>query len=777
MSDAGFGAPDTSRGPGRKTGKRRSGLASAFFLAVLSVAVYVPALRVPFLMDDQAILIENPSIRRAGNVLKFLWPRYWREDHPGTKGLYRPAREMLFTATYAAYGLSPGAFHAVSLALHSATVVMVYLAAVALTGSPRAGLTAGVLFAVHPVHVEAVVWAKNAGDLLCAFFALLCLYLNICRSADGRGAAARADRLCGVLSAAAFAVALLSKETALSVPALLVVYWWLQRPGGRLRAAVRRTAVLWLLGAAYAGLIVAPLFADERALLGAPRTIRVSLGLRFAMLAKTVVHYQRLLFVPVYQNAMHQFDHPRSMTEPGVLRDMVMFAAIVAATLAIAARWRRGRLAVLWAGLSLAPVCNAIPYSGRPVGENRLYWPSVGLCLLAAGLVREVQAVGQRRLRRWSAAVGVAAAAVFAALLVARLDVWMDARTLWRDMLRKSPAWPEAYHGLGWIAWQQGHPERALSLLRKAATLCDPGTPPATHATYRYSLAMACAGYGRMEEARRHALAARKFAAERWDLRLACAEALADRDEMAAVETGLRAALDKRPDWSGGWLTLGRCRLGLGDTNGALTALQRGVELDPREAGPRLLLGEGYGLAGRWSEAEQAFRTATDLAPQSAQGREQLGTALLMQGKLQEAEAALRSALAVAPDYAPAVTGLGVVLLERGQVEQAAGTLALAARLAPGDARTLGAYGAALIALGNDAGAIDPLERAVMLAPPGEQRVLTALRDLVGCLVRTGQLGRAVQWQEQVVRLRPGDDQERAALQRLREAAKQIDGR
>ena len=89
MSDAGFGAPDTSRGPGRKTGKRRSGLASAFFLAVLSVAVYVPALRVPFLMDDQAILIENPSIRRARNVLKFLWPRYWREDHPDTSDAWR----------------------------------------------------------------------------------------------------------------------------------------------------------------------------------------------------------------------------------------------------------------------------------------------------------------------------------------------------------------------------------------------------------------------------------------------------------------------------------------------------------------------------------------------------------------------------------------------------------------------------------------------------------------------------------------------------------------
>ena len=737
-----------------------------FAVALIAVACYVPFLRGPFLSDDLAIIVANPAVRQLGSPLRLLSPGYWREHHPGTKGLYRPIRETLFGLVYAGAGPSPVAFHSVNLALHAGTTIMVYMLARAVLGAAWPALLAGLFFAVHPLHAEPVIWAKNAGDLLCAFFALLSAYL--CVGYDRRAGGGRRSALWLAGACAAFAAALLSKESAITLPLLLFVYFAFQRPGRGLRKAVLRTAPLWAVAALYLAVIVAPLFVGEAPVFGAARSIKVSVPLRLAMFAKTVTFYHRLLLFPVPLNALHQFDHPHSLADPGVVRDMVLCVAFAAATILAAVYWRRGRLAVLWAGISLAPSYNLIPYSGRPVGENRLYFPSVGVCLLLGLMVGRVVERPRSAAARAGRILAVALLVVFAWMLVDRGQVWQTRRAFWRDAARKAPGWSEGFEELGQLAWDSGHARAGVALLERAAALCDASVPPWTHAVYRYSLATAYARMGRQAEARREYAKATRLDPRRPDLRFHVVEALRDAQGVKEVRRDLAAWLKKRTQWVEGWVLLGRCMLMTGEVEEAVGVLARAAGIAPREVTPRLFLGQAQLRLGRSPEAVATLSQATKLGPHLAYAWERLGTAHLSMARFGEAERCFRRARRLAPGLVSATTGLGVTLLEQRRPDDAARVLADAAEMAPWDPRTVGAYGAALMAAGRHGSAIPPLERAAKLAPPGEPRAQSVWRNLVECHVRLGQFGRAVRWQEMLVKHRPGDAEAKARLQWLR---------
>src|SRR5437867_11712968 len=159
--------------------------------------------------------------------------------------MYRP----LALASYAFDWQLGGAawwFHAVNVAWHAGASVAVAWLAQRWTGEPRssergerAALAAGLLFAVHPVHVEAVANIVGRAELMAALFAILCVYAALAK-----------DRLWW--SAAALAAGLLSKENAVVAPALIVWGWLVElvpRPAWRRMAAY---AAVWLaLGTAY----------------------------------------------------------------------------------------------------------------------------------------------------------------------------------------------------------------------------------------------------------------------------------------------------------------------------------------------------------------------------------------------------------------------------------------------------------------------------------------------------------------------------------------------
>ena len=216
---------------------------------VLAAVVALPGLGNHLLSDDFALLHTNVG-QSAGDLLN---PFLQQSTSRAAGGSYRPLTEAVIGLEYLLWGNSPVAFHLTSLLLHAlCSLLCLWLVKVLVPPRPAVALTAGLLFAVHPVHGDAIFWLSARSDLLCTFFFLLSMILYVRgRGPDRRRAPTLGSVLC-------FILALLSKEVALSLP-FLVVLLDLAAPSPesfrqRFKRHVPRFGVYALVALAYLGL-------------------------------------------------------------------------------------------------------------------------------------------------------------------------------------------------------------------------------------------------------------------------------------------------------------------------------------------------------------------------------------------------------------------------------------------------------------------------------------------------------------------------------------------
>ncbi len=234
-------------------------------VAGCALVVYLGALRNGFAVDDVPIIVLNPLVAAPSGIWRTFGAPYWPPDLGGH--MYRPLVIAGFALDRWVDG--PVWFHAVNLLWHAGTAVAV-TALARRWADTTAALVAGVLFAVHPVHVEAVANVVGRAELMAALFVGLAVYAALVRERVG-------------WSAAALALGLLSKENAAVAPALIGLGWLvgLARPD---RRRIARFVASWVLvGGAYAVVravvrhpfagseSIAPLFVGE-----SPLTVRLT---------------------------------------------------------------------------------------------------------------------------------------------------------------------------------------------------------------------------------------------------------------------------------------------------------------------------------------------------------------------------------------------------------------------------------------------------------------------------------------------------------------------
>jgi hypothetical protein len=175
--------------------------------------------------DDHVTLYRNPDFNPpAASTLATCW----RQPHgrlyiPVTYTFWWTLAEMSWTPA----GLDPAVFHAVSVVLHVAAACLVMAILLRMTGSLAAACAGALLFALHPVQVEAVAWASGAKDLLAGVLSLAAIVLFL-RRADARTPQMRWLWLGAATFA--FVLAMLAKPSAVVVPlVLLPIAWWVDR--------------------------------------------------------------------------------------------------------------------------------------------------------------------------------------------------------------------------------------------------------------------------------------------------------------------------------------------------------------------------------------------------------------------------------------------------------------------------------------------------------------------------------------------------------------------
>jgi len=419
-------------------------------VAACAVVVYLGALWNGFAVDDVPIIVLNPLVAHASGIWRAFAAPYWPPDLGGH--MYRP----LVIAGFALDRLlgSTAWFHAVNLAWHAAASVAVVALARRWMDSTGA-LVAGLLFAVHPVHVEAVANVVGRAELMAALFTLLAVYAALVHEHVA-------------WSAAALALGLLSKENAAVAPALIVWGWLLGLARPDRRRMVWFVASWVIVGGAYAAVraavrhpfveyrSIAPMFVAEPGL-----TVRLTAVSAFADVL-------RLLVFPLTLRVDYSPDERTVVTTPFDWR----FAAGLVCALAwigtLIVAWKRGRkleaFGLGWTGIAFLPVANLLYPAGFYLAERTLYLPSAGLVLAAAAwLARQ-----PRELLRPVAAAVLVLGAVRSA---PRVLVWRDDAHVTRSILDDSPRSYVGHKRMIGLFLDHHQPALALDAARVAARL------------------------------------------------------------------------------------------------------------------------------------------------------------------------------------------------------------------------------------------------------------------------------------------------------------------
>ncbi|NUS97299.1 MAG: hypothetical protein HOQ11_07820, partial [Gemmatimonadaceae bacterium] len=427
-------------------------------IVLLAIAVSFTSLGNTYAYDDGYIVAGNERIRSLANIPKLFTDSYWGAGT--TAGGYRPLTLAMFAIEWFVGGTRPIAMHAANILIYAAMCLAVFL--LARRFLPRtAAWIAAALFAVHPVHVEAVANLVGQGEVLTGLACVLGVWLYVRERDAGSMRWPVAFALVGC-----FVVAVLAKENGMVIPLLLLVAELTIVADRRPIAARFVTVRPFVLLLTLVGLVYIRTRAAVLGDLGGmpPHTAYVGLHLTSAHRVLTMIgmakEWARLLLWPArlvaeYSPPMVPFAIEMGPEQlPGLLVLVVTFAALWAA---MRRGWRDVSFGIWWTIVAMLPISGFLFTTGFILAERTLLLPSVGA-------MYAVVALG---LRAWRALprdvetrrpVRLALAGALAAIMLAgglhsaqRQLVWRDNDILFPITVHDAPDSYRAHQILG--AW------------------------------------------------------------------------------------------------------------------------------------------------------------------------------------------------------------------------------------------------------------------------------------------------------------------------------------
>ncbi|MBZ5569428.1 MAG: tetratricopeptide repeat protein [Acidobacteriia bacterium] len=351
---------------------------------LLTFAAYARTIVFDFVFDDHLQIALNPWVQAWQFVPHYFTGHVWNFQQPAWAGnYYRPLFLLWMRVMHAVFGLTPGWWHLMSIALHLVATWLVYRLGLRLLGSRRAAAVAAMLFGVNPVHIEAVAWISGNTETLVAI-ACMATFLAYLNWRDG--GTKRAWWL--TASVMLYVVSVLLKETGVVMPGVILAYEILapdENAGRRTRFNLRRTA---LLLAPYAVITLAYLGARGAVLRG------VVSPMHHRPLASVVLTWPKILWCylqllawPFRLNAYYDdFDLVKSFWSRDFVLPTLGIVALTGAFIVLFRRSRRmlfGGVAIL---LPLLPVVvGSVVFQMHDFIHDRfLYVPSIALAFMLA---------------------------------------------------------------------------------------------------------------------------------------------------------------------------------------------------------------------------------------------------------------------------------------------------------------------------------------------------------------------------------------------------------
>lgn len=452
--------------------RTRGHMLAFLLLLVVCFSAFANTLENPFISDDKSYIAENHLVRSETDVRAIFSSTY--PPFSQSQGLYRPLTTLSYrlNASWVG-GLRPYGFHYVNIFLHVVASFLVYLLLRELVGRALVAVAGGLVFAVHPVHTEAVSWIVGRAEILAALFALASLLAGL--RAVRSGSTVRFAGL-SLVSAGLFGLGVFSKETAAVAPLLFPL---LLRPGTQHSpVSTKRLAFLYGGFSVFAaGYLAARWFVLGS--LGMAGGYQAFYGMdgwvRLYTMATVFPLYLKLLVFPYPLSIDHAVPFRTTLGDPWVLGGMVLCAMYLAA-IGLAARRKDMRLlaGLAWIPAALLPVLNIIPV-GAVMAERFLYLPSVGIVMIGAlALARLLPAsAGRPDLARRTVVAALVSliVGVFSVMTFQRNADWSDPERFWGTTAARFPESPWARAALCDVLRERGDYEGAIAQCRKAVEL------------------------------------------------------------------------------------------------------------------------------------------------------------------------------------------------------------------------------------------------------------------------------------------------------------------
>ena len=535
-------------------------------LLIITFVAYQPVQHYGFIWDDDAHVTENLNLHSLHGLYQI-----WFE--PSSDPQYYPLQLTIYWIEYHLWGLQPFGYHFVNVLLHALNALLLWKTLQRL--EVKGAWLAALIFAVHPVQVESVAWISELKNLLSTTFYLAALLAYIeFRPLSGKVQTVSRRWGYWVLAIALFLCALLSKTTACTLPAvLLVLIWWKRRSVEK--ADLQALSPMFVLGLTL-GVMTAWLEKNHVGASGAEWSL--SFLERCLLAGRALWFYAGKLLWP----SPLIFIYPRWEIDPKVWWQYLFpAAAIVTLVWLWSLQKRIGReplVAVLCYTISLAPALgffNVYPFRFSYVADHFQYLASMALISLAVGSAAAIcgrAGVCGRNLGSLAAAIVLL---MLGGTTWRQSHIYQSPETLWSDTLAKNRRCWLARDNLGDALLRAGNIQEAVGQYEQALRI-KPDYPEAHNA-----LGLALDRLGRMQEAIEHfeqALRAEpNYAAAHNSLAIALYQQAREQEAIEHWKQALRI----QPDYAEVYCNLGIAMERAGELHEAIEYYQQALKLQP----------------------------------------------------------------------------------------------------------------------------------------------------------------------------------------------------
>jgi len=439
----------------------------AAVVALITFFVYCAALQNDFVqLDDDSYVFDNPHIRALNG--KFFWWAFFSFYSSN----WHPLTWISHALDYAVWGLNPAGHHLTNIMLHGINTFLVVLLIFRLIDAFKNSMgrndlfpfldekgilivagTAGLLFGLHPLHVESVAWISERKDLLCALFYLLSIIMYIKfivgagKKVNQQSLFARLFKKYYLFSFCFFILALLSKPMAVSLPVVLLIVDWY--PMSRVGSLKTSRVILYeklpfiLLGLASS---VVTIFAQHAG--GSLSSIKaIPLGTRLLVAGRSLIVYLIKIVYP--HNLVPFYPYPYilevSLSHVEYFAPILILIGITAACIFMMKKQKLWLSAWSYYVVTLAPVIGIMQVGGQSMADRYLYLPSFGPFLIAGVLIAWLYAWLSKAVK-WSTVIKITsivvaciAIAFMSYLTVRQIGIWKNSFIILNYILEKEP--------------------------------------------------------------------------------------------------------------------------------------------------------------------------------------------------------------------------------------------------------------------------------------------------------------------------------------------------